>query len=306
MLRALFEAVEKHFGASLEGAATFAWTLGLALVALQVLAPFARVAVELALFRAGVEQGWWLACPACTVRAPLGESCPKCGSALPVPLVAKLFARSSSAGPTARRVKWALSLAGALAFLAGTFWLIGLSPSGPVERLFAGAALVSWAGVGVFLSRALGPRGGGPLARLRELFFAGAAGGLLATCVFLQSNVKPLPEQVLAHLTVGQGAVELDGAKLQLDGQQLGLELQVIEGLGMSRALPLSFVGQSRAPIELGTADAWLRDNTWKHAGALLDLGVQVKRRTETFPIFAGQKYELVLRERDVQLKPVK
>ncbi len=306
MLRTFFDAIEKHFGASLESGATALWALGLVLVALQVLSPFARVAVQLFLSRAGLEKAWVMACGSCNERGVAGSPCLKCGATLQVPALARLFARNRPASTVGRRVRWALSLFGALGFLGGAFWLMGLAPASNLERLFMGAALVAYAGVGAFLSRALGSRGGGPLARLRELFFAAAAGVLLSACVFLEQHVKAQPEQVLVHVTASAGAVDLDGAKLQLRAPELGLELQLIEGVGMSRALPLAWVGATRAPIELGAADAWLRDSTWSHAAALLDLGVQVKRRTETFPMSPGQKYELVLREKDVQLRPVK
>lgn len=306
MLRTFFAAVEKHFGASLESAATFAWTLGLIVVSLQVLSPFARVAVQLFLSRWGLEQAWVMACPGCGERGVAFSTCLKCGDDMKAPAFVRLFARQPTQGTARRRIRWALSLVGALGFLAGAFWLIGLAPSSSLERLFMGAALIAYAGVGAFLARAFGARGGGPLARARELFFAAAAGVLLAACVFLEQQVKAQPEKVLVHVTAAAGAVDLDGAKLQLSAPELGLELQLIEGLGMSRALPLSWVGASRAPIELGAADAWLRDTTWKNAAALLDLGVQVKRRTETFPMSPGQKYELVMGERDVHLRLVK
>ena len=307
MLRVVFELVEKSLGGSLEGAAAFLWGLGLALVALQVLAPFGRIAVEAWRWRAGLEPAWLIHCGACSAHVPVDETCVKCGAKLSVPALAKLFARRLQPRPAVQRTGWALSMLGALVFLAGSLSLVSeLSPTGSMERLFAGASLITWAGAGAFLAKALGPRGGGPIARARELFFALAALVLLSGFFFLEQNVRVLPERVLGHVIASAGQVELDGAKLQLSGPELGLELQIVEGLGMSRVLPLAWVGATRSPIELGTADAWLRDNSWKHASTLRDAGVQVKRRTETFPLSPGDKYEVVLRERDVQLKSVK
>ncbi|MBL8952655.1 MAG: hypothetical protein JNK82_17885 [Myxococcaceae bacterium] len=307
MLRTFFDAVEKHLGPSLETAATVIWALGLALISLQVLAPFARVAVQLFLGRAGLEQTWVMACPTCGEQGVLGSPCLKCGGPELKPgALARLFARNQNPSPTGRRVRWALSLFGALGFLAGTFWLMSFSSTSNLERLFLGAALITYAGVGAFLGRALGARGGGPLSRLRELFFAAAAAVLMSGCLYLQQHVRALPENVLVHVTASPGSVDLDGAKLQLKGNELGLELQLIEGAGLSRALPLAWVGATRSEIALGVTDAWLRDSTWNNAGLLLDLGVQVKRRTETFPMSPGQKYELVMREKDVGLRLVK
>ncbi|MBK7857695.1 MAG: hypothetical protein IPJ65_03500 [Archangiaceae bacterium] len=44
-------------------------------------------------------------------------------------------------------------------------------------------------------------------------------------------------------------------------GPELGLEVQLVEhpGLGIGRVLLLAWLARP-APIELGTADAWLRD----------------------------------------------
>lgn len=306
MLRTFFEVVEKNFGASLDGTATAVWTLGLVVVALQVIAPFFRVAVDFGLTRGGLRRGWLVECAGCGSSAPLADACLKCGAPLKVGVLAKLFMRGRTPRPVVQRLGWAVSLLGAIAFLVGAFWLVGLAPHSSMERLFAGAALIAWAGVGASLARAFGPKGGGPVARVRDLFFAWAAGGMLALFVFLEQNVHPLPERVLGRVVASAGSVELDGAKLAVSGAELGLEVQLVEGLGMSRVLPLAWVGATRSPIELPTTDAWLRDNTWKHAGALRELGVQVKRRTETFPMSPGEKFELVLRDKDVQLRPVK
>ena len=306
VLRSFFEVVEKNFGGSLEGAATAVWTVGLVVAALQVLAPFFRVAVEFGLARGGLHPGWLADCAGCGSTSPLGDACLKCGAPLNVGVLAKLFTRRRAPRPAVQRLGWAVSLLGAIAFLVGAFWLVGLAPHSALERLFGGAALICWAGVGAFLARAFGPRGGGPIGRVRDLFFAVAAGGLLAVCVFLEQNVHPLPERVLGRVVAVAGAVELDGGRLQLAGPELGLEVQLIEGVGMSRVLPLAWVGATRSPIELTGVDAWLRDHSWKNAGALRELGVQVKRRTETFPLGPGDKFELVLRDRDVILRPVK
>lgn len=306
MLRTFFEVVEKNFGASLDSTATAVWTLGLVVVALQVLAPFFRVAVDFGLTRGGLQPGWLVECASCGSKAPLADACLKCGAPLKVGVLARLFTRGRAPRPVVQRLGWAVSLLGAMAFLVGAFWLVGLAPHSAMERLFAGGALIAWAGVGASLSRALGPKGGGPVARVRDLFFACAAGGMLALLVLLEQNVHPLPERVLGRVVAAAGSVELDGAKLAVSGPELGLEVQLVEGLGMSRVLPLAWVGATRSPIELPTTDAWLRDHTWKHAGALRELGVQVKRRTETFPMSPGEKFELVLRDKDVQLRPVK
>src|SRR5207249_6124710 len=116
-----------------------------------------------------------------------------------------------------------------------------------------------WAGVGFFMGRALGPRGGGPVARARELIFSAAAASLLGCAVFLEQTVSPVPERVIAHVSVHADWADLDGAKLSLSQPELGLELQVVEhpGLGLGRVLPLAWVGATRSPIELSGTDAW-------------------------------------------------
>lgn len=309
MLRGLFEGIEKSMGPDLEGLASFAWTFGLLLVALQVLSPFARVALELMLSRAGLEQAWVVACATCGTRSPVGGECLKCGAVLRVSAVARLFARNRKRSPVVRTMRWGASLLGAIAFLACSLWLVGkLAPTGALERVFAGAALVAWAGVGLFLSRALGSRGGGPLARTRELCFAIAACGVLSAAMFLQQTVHPVPERVLVHVIASADSVDLDGAKLAITAPELGLELQVVDhpGLGLGRVLPLAWVGATRSPIELTGTEAWLRDTTWKNAQTLMAAGAQVKRRTETFPIAPGGKYDVVLREREVLLRPAR
>lgn len=307
MLRVIFEVVEKTLGPSLDSTASLLWGLGLAAVALQVLAPFARIAVEAWRWRAGLTPAWLIDCSACAAHVPVDEKCVKCGAALKVPTLAKLFARPIAPRPAVQRVGWALALLGTMCFLAAAMSLVStLAPTSALERLFSGAALIVFAGAGNFLARAFGPRGGGPIARLRELFFAWGALVLLAGFYFLAQNVHAPPERVLAHLSASAGAADLDGAKLQLSGPEIGLELQLVDGLGMSKVLPLAWVGATRSPIELDTTDTWLRDNTWKHASTLRDAGVSVKRRTETFPLSPGDKYEVVLREKDVVLKPVK
>jgi len=309
VLRALFEGLEKAMGPSLDSLASFAWTFGLLLVALQVLAPFARVAVQLMLTRAGLEQAWVAGCSTCGTRTVLAAECVKCGASLKVPALAKLFARNRTRRAGLQRAGWAMSCLGALLFLAGSLRLMAaLAPSGPLERLFSGVALLAWAGIGFFLGRALGPRGGGPVARARELVFAAAAAALLGCALFLEQTVTPVPERVLAHVKVNPESIELNGAKLTITQPELGLELQVVEhpGLGFGRVLPLAWVGSTRSPIELSGTDAWLRDKTWAHAQTLISAGAQVKRRTETFPLAIGARYEVVLREHDVLLRPAK
>jgi hypothetical protein len=309
VLRTLFDGLEKSLGQSLSGLASFAWTLGLLLVALQVLAPFVRIALQVVFSRAGLERAWVVACGTCGSRSVLGGDCLKCGAPQKVPALARVLARRRRPSPMVQRAGWAWSSLGALLFLAASLRLIGgLAPSGEIERLFAGAALLAWAGVGFFLGRALGPSGGGPVVRTREAFFAGAATGLLGCAVFLEQTVHPLPERVFAHVAVEGNQVDLDGAKLSLGADELGLELQVVEhpSLGLSRVLPLAWVGATRSPIELGSTDAWLRDTSWAHAQALMSTGAVVKRRTETFPVASGGRYEVVLREHDVLLRPAR
>lgn len=310
MLRTLFDALEKSMGHSLDGPASAMWALGLALVALQALAVVVRIALALSFSRAGLERAWVVRCGACGTSTRVGEPCSKCGAALSVPALGRLFARQRPPGPRRLRAGVAWSAVGAVLYGLASLRLVAwLAPSGVVERLFGGAALFAWAGLGHFLSRALGPRGRGPVARTRELLFSFAALTLLGCAVFLEETVRPVPERVLGHVTVlDASTVEIDGAKLSLAGPELGLEVQLVEhpGLGIGRVLPLAWLGAAKAPIELGTADAWLRDAAWKNAQTVMAAGGQVKRRTETFPLAPGARYEVVLREHDVLLKPAR
>jgi hypothetical protein len=310
MLRLFFEGIEKSLGPSLDDTASIAWTFGLMLVALQTFTPLARVMIELTYAQAGLERAWVIACATCGTRSVLGGACVKCGAPLKVPAFVRFFRSARRRSRSVQRAGWGWSSLGAIVFLLCSMRLFAvLAPTGKLERLFAGAALCAWAGIGFFLGRALGPRGGGPISRLRELFFAGAATALLGCVFFLEQTVHPVPERVIAHVTVSPGQVDLDGAKLSLGApDELGLELQLVEhpALGLARVLPLAWVGATRSPIDLGSTDAWLRDSSWKHAQALMSAGAQVKRRTETFPIASGARYDVVLREHDVLLRPAK
>jgi hypothetical protein len=307
VLRTAFDVFQKELGSSLDGLSTAVWAVGLVIVAFQVLAPFARVALELAMSRWGVEQTWMVNCGCGAYRGAAGDACPNCGAKLTVPAFLRPFIKYRRPSPLRRRASWLVSLLGGMAFLFGSLMLLSVSPNGSLERLFLGASLLAWAAFGMFIGRAFGPRGGGPVARTREFVCALGALAVLSSTAFLQNTVHPEAERVLAVVQASADSVEIDfGAKLATAGSQLGLELQLVEwpAMGLARVVPLGWVGATRSPIELERSDTVLRDYTWKHADSLLKLGVQVKRRTETFPMAAGSRYEVVLREKDVIIRP--
>jgi len=314
MLRALFEALESSLGPQVDGPGRWLWLLGVASVALVVLAPLARAALDGRLTHAGLTLGWTKHCARCGARTLLtAKGCEKCGAGLPLPLGVKLQARLSAPGTPSKHaaVRWGPALVGAGVFAVATFILASSSdlpsPTGKLERALAGGALLTWAGVGMLLGRALSLKGLRLLDRVRALLFAGAAAVVLVAAVSLAQAARPAKTTPVVKVEAQDGAVLVNGQRLATENDEVSVEYQLLEvpSAGVANLTPLAVTAKGgRVKLPHGRAEDWLLERIWARAPGLQSHGVTVKRRTEQFRVAPGMKYQVRAAAKEVLLVP--
>ncbi len=311
MVRALFEALESSLGPTVDGPGRWLWLVGAALVALVLAGPLVRAALDGRLARSGLTLGWTRQCARCGARSLLGTgSCEKCGASLPLPLGVGLLARLSAPGTPTRSalLRWLPALVGALAFGVGTALLATssqlLSPTGKLERALAGAALLTWAGLGMLVGRVLSLRGLRLFDRAKALLFAAAAAVALVASLSLAQAARPADAAAVVTVEAQEGAVLVEGQRLATANDEVAVEYQLLEvpAAGLTQLTPLAVVAQSRVRLPLGRAEDWLVETLWSRAPALQARGVSIRRRTEQFRVAPGTRYQVRATERELRL----
>ena len=312
MLSLLLQTIENSFGSGLSAIAAAAFWIGIAMVLYVIAAPLARVAIDISAANAGLARHWVMQCPTCkqTIVVSGGE-CDRCGKALGIPLAVRIrnFFSPEIEAEWWRYLRWGWTVIGAAVFAFVTVAALAASgawrPQAQVEKLLVGLALLTWAGLGWLLARVAGMNTGGPLVRLRDAVFALATAAVLAMLVILADAARPVPETVLARVTVQGQAAQVNGRHIPLAGYQFGFEyLQLDHPLvGYQQIIPLAVVGSSAVPL---LDDGWkkkIADHFWSHATGYTARGLNVRRRTELFLTPQPGVYDVVLRGREIGLQ---
>lgn len=305
MLATLLQLLEKSLGPSLAVTADFVFWLGALMALYLVLAPLARVLIELKAARLGMERDWVMQCPTCRrMTVATSGTCEQCGKSLDIPLVIRVrnFFGPEGEARWLRTSRWVLTVAGASLFAILTaFALIrsgGWHPQTTMERLFVGFSLVAWCGVAWLLGRIFGIGTGGPLSRLRDAILALAAIAVLSASAALAGAARPQTEIVLVHIVIqGQQAV-VDGKSVPLAGPQLTFEYLQIdhEMLGFKHVVPLAVIGAQRVDLPLGEFEQSMADHLWANAQRYAARGLVVRKRTEQWHIVESAPFDILLR----------
>jgi hypothetical protein len=308
MLRTLFEAAESAGGERLAAVAEVVYALGAALILWRALAPLLSGAFEGAAAGAGLHRGFTVTCNVCQARTRLGARCEKCNTALGLPAHVRLWAALNAPAKLRRSaVSFGLGVFASALFVIATAVVAAssgaLSPRGVLEELFAGIAAIAWAGAAFLLTRTLSLTRLGPLTRIRELVFAGAALSVAVSALAVAQLARPVELRAVATLRAEGAAVFVNGQRLAIENGEVGLQYQIIESpaLGTTLTAPLAFIGAAGASIKLrhDAVEDWLLDALWQRTQALSGRGFSVKRRAETFQVTAGETYELKMSERE-------
>lgn len=312
MLASLLKTIEASFGAALSPAGDIVFWLGVAISLYVIVAPIVRVAVERQAALLGMEREWIMQCLACRrVTVVAGSVCEHCGKPLGIPWTVRLRNAFGDGGEAQwlRTSRWILTIAGVGSFAIVTLTALIASgawnPQSHIEKLFVGLSLIAWAGFGWLFGRVLGIGTGGPIARVRDAIFALAAVAVLTATTTVAVAARPIPETMLARVTVQGQVAQFEGQSIPLIGYQVGFEyLQVEHELaGFRRILPLAIVGASRIDLEHGKITQALVDHFWNHAQGYSRHGLLVRKRVEQFPAFEPGIYEVVLRGGEVQVR---
>jgi hypothetical protein len=315
MLRTLFEAAESQGGERLETLASLVYALGALFVAWRALTPLLSGVFEAAAAGAGVHRGFTVVCGACQARSLLGSTCEKCNADLKLSLPVRVWARLNSPGRLRRSsVSFGVGVLASSVFVVatalGALSFHALSPKGTMEQLLLGIAALAWAGAAFLLSRTFALSGVGLFSRVRELMFGTGALAIALSAATLAQLARPMEVKSVATLSAEDGGVLVNGQKLKLENGDLTLAYQLLESnaLGLSLGVPLSLNGSpgNTVPLEHGTLESWVLDATWQRAEALGRHGFTVKRRTDTFRVTPGARYELRMGEREPTLAPLK
>lgn len=312
MLASLLKTIEASFGAALSPAGDIAFWLGVAMTLYVVIAPIVRIAIERQAALLGMEREWIMQCLACRRITVVSDPvCEHCGKPLGIPWTVRLrnaFGNEGEAG-WLRTSRWVLTVSGVVVFIAATLLVLiasgAWSPQSQVERLFVGFSLIAWAGFGWLFGRVLGIGTGGPISRVRDAIFALAAIAVLSATTTVATAARPLPETVLARVTVQGQVAQFSGRSIPLIGYQVGFEYLQIEHelAGFRRIVPLAIVGANRIDLEHDRLTQILVDHFWNHAQAYSKRGLLIRKRIEQFPAFEPGIYEVVLRGGEVQVR---
>jgi len=312
VLALLLQTIDKSLGPSLSLAAPLAFVIGAAMLIYVIAAPAMRIAIEMRAAAVGLERYWVMQCPTCKRDTiVLGGSCEHCAKSLGLPWFVRLRNALAPEGEPRwlRPIRWTLTGLCVAAFAALTIACALKSgvwnPQGNLERLFAGLAMIAWAGFGWLAGRVIGFGGGGLLARGRDAVFALVMIGALAALLTLAGASRPVEEAVLARVTVEGQRAEVNGQAIPLVGSQLGFEyLQVDHELaGFQRVVPLAIVGAQRVNLVTGSIEETVVDHLWEHAAAYTARGLSVRKRTEQFLAPDPGTYEVVLHGREIGVR---
>jgi hypothetical protein len=314
MLRSLLQAIEQSLGPSLGTVAAVVYWAGIFLLAHRIFAPAFRLRMEMVSARMKLEESVVMECPYCHRETVVHDAqCAFCRKSLELPFTMRAwhFMRLRRQPMWWRRTRWCWDSLGLIAFIvltvAGCVALRAWDPAGPLQRLFTGMSLLCWVAISWLVARVLHLGGGGPVARLRDAVFAFAVTGVLAACLLLAAESRPVVETVLWRIPVGEGAIaRIDNHPLALPQGMMGFEyLQVDhELLGYHRIIALAFLGSERLEIPHGGFEKWFLDNLWKRGQGYSERGLSVRSRVEQFMVVPNQTYEVVERDRQVYFRP--
>jgi hypothetical protein len=314
MLRNLFMAIEQALGPSLAPVAAVVYWAALILLAHRIIAPVVRLRMEMLGARLKLKESIVMECPACHRETVVHESqCAFCRKSIELPVSLKVwhFLKLRRQPNWFRWTRWGWDILGVAAFVAGTVALFvslrAWSWSGPIQQLFFGTAILCWVAIGWLAARVLHIGPGGPVARLRDAAFSVAVAGMLAASLFFAGEARPVAEQVIWRVPVGEGGIaKIDDRTLLLPQGMIGFEyLQVDhETLGYHRIIPIAFLGSERLELKHGRAEKWFLDNLWKHMHGYSERGLSVRNRVEQFLVVPNNSYEVVERENQVYFRP--
>ena len=313
MLRSLFQAIEQFLGPSLDTIAIVVYWSGIVLLVHRLGSPLFRLRMEMISARLKMQESVVMECPYCHRETVVHDAqCAFCRKSLELPLSMRAwhFIHLRRQPMWWRWTHWTWDSLGLAAFLAltvaGFIALQAWSPAGPLQKLFIGIALICWVAISSLVGRVMHLGAGGPIARLRDLVFAFAAAGVLAVCLLLAAESRPLVETVLWRIPVGEGAIaRIDDQALALPQGMIGFEyLQVDhELLGYHRVIPLAFLGSERLELKHSGVEKWFLDNLWKRAQGYAERGLSVRSRVEQFNVVPNQQYEVVERDKQVYFR---
>ncbi len=314
MLQRLFQAIEQFLGPSLDTFASVFYWLGVVLLAHRVVAPLWRLRMELVSARLKLHESVVMECPYCHRETVVHDAqCAFCRKSLELPLSMRAyhFLRLRRQPMWLRWTRWTWDSLGLGVFLvltvAGAMSLRVWAPEAPLHKLFLGLALLSWVLIGWLVGRVLHLGAGGPVARVRDAVFACAAAAVLTVSLLFAVESRPVNEDVLWRVPIGEGAIARIGSRpLTLPQGMIGFEyLQVDhEGLGYHRVIPLAFLGSERLEVSHAGIEKWFLHDLWKHGQGYSERGLSVRNRVEQFIVVPNQTYEVVLRDNQVYFRP--
>lgn len=312
MLHLLFQSLEQAFGSALWSLAVGAYAGGLVALAVAGLLPLSRRWAEHLARGYGLQQVWIVTCPHCgRVTRTAGHRCGFCELSLDLPVSLRLWSGAAAVRPSLRgqRARWSFHLAGNLAFLLLSGWLLValdvFRADGSLHRLFVGLGLMAWAAVGAFAGRALRLAPTGILSRARDGLLAGAWLGFFAVTAFLASEARPTPETLLATFRVDAGTVWVRDRPLPIPSGEVGFEYLQLdhELLDFHAVIPLALVGRSRVPLGRSLLKGPLVTHLRAHQDAYAARGLTVRLRTDRHRVTPGSDYDVVTRRGQVMIR---
>jgi hypothetical protein len=311
MLALLLQTIENALGPSLAFAASVAFWTGIAMVVYMGLVPVARVALDIGAASIGLARHWVMQCPTCKRTAVVsGAACEHCGKPLGIPLHVRVrnFFSPEVEPDWWRYLRWFWSGLGVAGFTIATLAVLiqsgAWSPQTNVEKLLVGLALIAWAGLAWLTARVLGLNTGGPISRLRDAVFALAALAVLSTLVTLAVAARPVPETLLARVTVQGQVAQVNGQSIPLVGYLFGFEYLQLDHavLGYQKVIPLAVVGSSSIALPQSGLTRRISDHFWEHANAYTSRGLSVRKRTEQVLVNETGIYDVVLQGREIRI----
>ncbi|HEY5929427.1 MAG TPA: hypothetical protein VIU02_03875 [Burkholderiales bacterium] len=314
MLRSLFQAIEQSLGPSLATVSTVVYWAAILLLIHRIVSPIVRLRMEMVAVKLKVAESIMMECPYCRRETIVHDSqCSFCRKSIGLPLSLRAwhFLKLRRHPKWFSWTCWGWDIAGLAVFIAITLaGMIALKPwalSGPLQQLFIGIAILCWVGLGWSVARILDISTNGPIARLRDLVFSFAITGVMAVSLFLAVESRPMEEEVMWRIPVGEGGIaRIEEQALPLPQGMIGFEyLQVDhELLGYHRVIPLAFLGNERLEVKHDGVEKWFLDNLWKHMHGYTERGLSVRSRVEQFLVVPNQNYEIVERDKQVYFRP--
>jgi hypothetical protein len=311
MLALLVQTIENTFGPSLGFAASVSFWTGFLLVAYLIAVPVARIVLDIDAARIGLARHWVMQCPTCKRTAVVsGAQCEHCGKPLGIPWHVRLhnFFSPEIEPDWLRYLRWGWASLGIIAFALVTAAVLirtgAWSPQTNVEKLLVGLALMAWAGLAWLVGRVVGLHTGGPISRLRDAVFALATAAVLSALVAAAAAARPVPETLLARVTVQGQVAQVDGRAIPLVGYVLGFEYLQLdhELLGYQKVIPLAVIGSSSLPLVKQDWTRKLVDHFWEHANGYTARGLAVRKRTEQVLANEPGIYDVVLQGREIRI----